>query len=226
MYGSRDLRLVSALFAAAIGLSCSGDSTRPQAKRIPTAVILTGNGQTGTVGASLPTPIGVTILDQNGYSLGGVAVTFAVTAGGGSLGSASVFSTADGTATTTWTLGPTAGINNNSVTVAITGYIGQLAAFTAGATSSAATQLQVAAQPSGTAQSGIALAIQPSVRLEDAFGNPAPHSGPSLLARLRLAPARLAGRSPLRQRMAWRLSRTSLLQVRRDPLHSDSRQAL
>ena len=51
------------------------------------------------------------VQDQNGDSLSGVTVTFAVTIGGGSISASSVTTNASGQAETTLTLGTTAGSN-------------------------------------------------------------------------------------------------------------------
>ena len=66
--------------------------------------------RSGTVGTALPTPIGVRVTDAGGDAVAGVAVTFAVTAGGGSVAAAAPVTTnAQGEASTTWTIGTVAG---------------------------------------------------------------------------------------------------------------------
>ncbi len=64
---------------------------------------------------------------------------------------------------------PVAGAN--SVTATSGTLTGSPVTFTATGNAGAATQLQMVTQPSPTAQSGVALAVQPAVRLADAFGN-------------------------------------------------------
>ena len=84
-----------------------------------TLVRLSGNAQTGTVGKELDNPFVAEVQDQNGDSLSGVTVTFAVTIGGGSISASSVTTDASGQAETTLTLGSTAG--SNRVTANVSG---------------------------------------------------------------------------------------------------------
>jgi len=71
--------------------------------------IVSGGSQAGAGATALPTPVVVKVTDQFGNGIPGQPVTFAVTAGGGSLsGSASATSDANGNATApAWTLGKT-----------------------------------------------------------------------------------------------------------------------
>src|SRR3712207_1518551 len=93
-----------ALFAATLIAGC-GDGGPPPPK--PTAVeIVAGATQTGTAGSPLTTTPSFVVRDQNGRPMAGVAVTVAVTAGGGTLTGAPT-RTAEGGSTSigTWTLG-------------------------------------------------------------------------------------------------------------------------
>jgi VCBS repeat-containing protein len=72
-------------------------------------VIVQGDGQGAAVGAVLPQSLTVRVTDTNGRPVQGQAVTFSVTAGGGSAAPASAVTTADGVASARWTLGPAAG---------------------------------------------------------------------------------------------------------------------
>ena len=75
----------------------------------PAAIALvSGGGQTGTVGATLPEPGRVRVTAADGLGTAGVAVTFAAPTGG-SVGSASVATDANGEAATSLTLGSTVG---------------------------------------------------------------------------------------------------------------------
>lgn len=65
-----------------------------------------GDDQTGVKGEPLPVSPAVRLLDANGHPAAEVQVTFAVTSGGGSVSPSTVRSSRDGTASTTWTLGP------------------------------------------------------------------------------------------------------------------------
>jgi Big-like domain-containing protein len=76
----------------------------------PTAFqIEVGDGQTGHVSQPLPTDPAVVVLDINGQPVKGVAVSWSVTGGGGRISQVSSITGTDGVATTTWTLGSTAG---------------------------------------------------------------------------------------------------------------------
>ena len=79
---------------------------------------LSGDGQEGAAGAALTEPLVVEVRDQNGNSLPGAAVTFAVTAGGGTLSAATATTDADGRTSTTLTLGSNPGMNTVRATVA------------------------------------------------------------------------------------------------------------
>ncbi len=63
----------------------------------------------------------------------------------------------------------------------------------------AASQLAITAQPSSTAQSGVAFAPQPVLQLEDASGNPVSQSGVVVTAAIATGGGRWVGRSPPRR---------------------------
>jgi len=71
-------------------------------------VVVSGDGQTGRVGTTLPQPATVRVTASDGQGAVGVPVTFAAPTGG-SVGPATVSTNADGEATTSLTLGTTAG---------------------------------------------------------------------------------------------------------------------
>jgi hypothetical protein len=70
-----------------------------------------GDGQTGAASAALATPLVVKVTDLNGNPVGGVSVTWQVTAGGGSVRPGVATSDTAGLARSTWTLGSAAGAN-------------------------------------------------------------------------------------------------------------------
>jgi hypothetical protein len=90
------------------------------AARTPSTVTATSpTTQTAQVGTAVATPPAVRVNDQTGQPVAGVAVTFAVTAGGGTLVGANATTNAQGIATvTSWTLGAVAGQNTVTATVA------------------------------------------------------------------------------------------------------------
>ena len=136
-----------------------------------TLAINAGNGQSATVNTAVTTPPSVVVRDVSSNPVAGVSVTFAVASGAGSvLPVTPVVTNASGVAAlTSWTMGTVAG--PNSITATSTGLTGSPVTFTATGTAGLATQLVIQTQPSAAAQSGVALAVQPVVRLADAFGN-------------------------------------------------------
>lgn len=176
MRSLRDLQLAGGMILGALGgAACSGDGdggSGPPA-RVPTTVNQSGNSQTGAAGAMLPSPISVTVRDQDGDPMSGVSVTFAVASGGGSLGTPNATTNSSGVASTTWTLGTAVGTNNNSASVTVAGYGGPSVGFMASATAGAAASI---AKTSGDAQTGEvtqATTVQPRVTVRDAFNNAA-----------------------------------------------------
>jgi len=80
--------------------------------------IVSGNGQGGAVGTELPAALTVRVTDSGARPVAGVTVTWAVTAGGGTVTPASSVTDSGGAANTRWTLGATAGANRATATVA------------------------------------------------------------------------------------------------------------
>ena len=81
--------------------------------------IVSGNNQRGDPGTELADPLVVEVLDEDGDVVSGVAVTFSVTAGGGSLSDTSVDTNSRGRAQTYLTLGDEPG--RNSVRASVSG---------------------------------------------------------------------------------------------------------
>ncbi|MCI0436986.1 MAG: Ig-like domain-containing protein [Gemmatimonadetes bacterium] len=74
-------------------------------------VLVSGDAQTGTAGASLPAPLVMRVTDSGGNPVAGATVTFTVTGGGGSFSPTSAVTGATGLAQSTWTLGSVPGAN-------------------------------------------------------------------------------------------------------------------
>ncbi len=128
--------------------------------------------QSVAAGTAVAAPPTVRVTDAGGNPVSGVAVTFTVTTGGGSIAPASpatVTTNASGVAAlTSWTLGAVAGAN--AVTATATGLTGSPVTFAATGTIGAATQLGLLTQPAG-AVSGVVLTTQPVIEIRDAAGN-------------------------------------------------------
>ena len=100
--------------------------------RVATAPVkISGDTQQGSSGTTLAQPFVVEVRDGDSTAFAGVPVTFAVTAGGGTLSVTSTTTDANGRAESTLALGNTAG--TNTVRVSVQG-ISQVATFTAVAT--------------------------------------------------------------------------------------------
>lgn len=135
--------------------------------------IVAGNGQSGPVSTELPQDLVVQVRDAQGNAVPGVAVTWVIGAGGGSVTPATSTTDADGRSSAAWTLGDAPGSNTVSAVVSGIG----VAEFGATATAGAPARLSVQTQPSPTTVSGATLAQQPVIQLLDAQGNPAQQSG-------------------------------------------------
>lgn len=114
LVGNRTLQFTSGVLAVAtsstIGL-VAGPATTIQ------DVSATSGDQT----VSSATVIQVRVVDQSGNPVAGVTVAFTVVAGGGSCGPSTAVTDASGLASTTWTIGATAGAsgsNNNELDAA------------------------------------------------------------------------------------------------------------
>ena len=84
----------------------------------PTIITLNGgDGQTAAAGAAVAVAPSARVTDAHDNPVSGVAVTFAVVSGGGSITGASTTTNASGIATAgTWTLGTVAGVNTLTAT--------------------------------------------------------------------------------------------------------------
>ena len=129
-------------------------------------VIVSGNGQGGTVGETLDDPYVVRVTDADGTPVAGVTVAWAVTSGGGSVGAGSSTTNSSGQASTTHTLGT--GTGSQSVRATVAGL--PTVTFTATAAAGAPAELVFTTQPSDAAMGET---ISPPVRVtvRDRFGN-------------------------------------------------------
>ncbi|HMU61680.1 MAG TPA: hypothetical protein PKA66_07850, partial [Gemmatimonadales bacterium] len=182
----------NSLIASSSGFSVTFQATGSSS----TATTLLANAplaQNGTAGLPVGSPPSVKVTDVNGNPVSGVAIGFTVTGGGGSvLPVTPVATNAAGIASLSqWVLGPAAGAN--SVTANAAGLTPSSLTFGATGAPGAPAQLQVQQQPSASAQSGVPLATQPTVRLADAFGNPVTATGTVVTAGLASGSGTLGG---------------------------------
>lgn len=122
------LRRSSAVALSLFVLAGCGEDTVTPEESVPVVAMRGGDAQTGDVGAALPNPVVVSV-SRDGSALAGASVSWSVTAGGGSVSPATSATGADGTASTVWTLGPTAGANR--LQAAVAGATGSPVAFSA-----------------------------------------------------------------------------------------------
>jgi hypothetical protein len=131
---------------------------------------VSGNNQSGTVGTPLSNPLTVKVTDANGKPVSGVAVTFAVQSGGGSLSATKATSDASGLASTTLTLGTTVGLN---VVTASSGTLaGSPVTFNLSGLAGPASALFAVSGSPQNGSAGQPLASPFTVKASDAYGNP------------------------------------------------------
>lgn len=139
----------------------------------PSVVLaVTPTSQQATTGSTVPAPPGVSVRDQNNNPVQGVAVNFAVTSGGGSVTPATVVTGSNGEATlSSWTVGPSPGVN--TVTATVSGL--PPVAFSANAIAPPSVQpasVQAITATSQQAPAGSAVAEAPGVIVRDQSNAP------------------------------------------------------
>ncbi len=162
-----------AAVAAGLVFGCSGDGGSGPSQEATTIAVASGSVQNGTVGTALPTPIGVRVTDAGGDPVAGVAVTFAVTDGGGAVAAAAPVTTnTQGEASTTWTIGTVSGVNNNVATATAAGLSGSPVTFRASGNAGAPVKVTAV---SGNNQNAVLFqgtAAPLVAEVTDAYGNP------------------------------------------------------
>jgi dipeptidyl aminopeptidase/acylaminoacyl peptidase len=149
---------------------CDGTEPQPQPEVQPEVRVTAGTSTsvTGTVGTEVQPAPSVRATDEHGRPLAGVAITFKVVSGGGTIGGGTVTTAPDGSAALgKWTLGPTPGTQTLSA-----GAGGQAdVVFTALASAGPVAQITPTSGNNQLAGVGQPLE-QPLVALAaDAFGN-------------------------------------------------------
>ena len=151
-----DLTLGSSVGAMTVTIRCGSQTATLTATKTATSAASIGaasvTDQSGTTSATVGAPPSVLVLDDLGNPVSGVSISWAVTAGGGSVNTTGATTTnASGLATlTSWTLGASAGLN--TVTATSAGLSGSPVTFNANASASAPTQIAVTG---GGAQTGV-----------------------------------------------------------------------
>ncbi|MEO5870527.1 MAG: Ig-like domain-containing protein [Gemmatimonadaceae bacterium] len=131
-----------------------------------------GNGQSAVGGSPVPTPPSVVVRDQFSNPVSGVAVTFAVASGGGSITGSSATTDASGVAAVgSWTLGTTPGTNTLTASSAAVGGGTITITFTATSTVGPPATVAVFLGDGQAVPAGTAVPTQPSVVVKDLNGN-------------------------------------------------------
>jgi len=136
---------------------------------VPAAITVNaGNNQSATVNTNVALAPSVFVKDQFGNTVAdGTPVTFAVASGGGSVVGGSTTATSGIATLGSWKLGTTAGIN----TLSVTSGTAPAATISATGTPDVPAALTVIAGNNQSAKANTNVAIAPSVRVKDQFGN-------------------------------------------------------
>jgi hypothetical protein len=108
-------RLLVLLAACLVWSGCQLSTDAPTAQ---TAAINGGDDQTAPVSTAFPEPLSVIVVDQYGFVMQNIQVTWAVRTGGGTLSATDTKTSADGIASVVFTAGATPGISTITATVA------------------------------------------------------------------------------------------------------------
>ena len=156
------MRAIRTLLAGLLLAAC-GDSTGSSAPAAVQAV--SGSGQAAVVGLLATNPLVVRVTSAGGNPVQGVAVTWTVASGGGSLTAASTVTGADGQAQVQWTLGTRA--EAQTVTATVEG----LAPATFTITPAAGPFARVSLSPDSTEMGAVGLSVTLRATWMDAYGN-------------------------------------------------------
>jgi hypothetical protein len=153
--------------AASVGLNSVGFTHTADAANPTVLVLVSGNNQTGSVGAPLADSLVVRLEDANGNGVGGKAITWVPSLGSGSVQPKTVNTNPNGLAKTQWTLGSKA--DTDLLVNAVFSGLPSVP-FTATAAAGAPTKLAFTQAPVNTSAGAT---ITPAVRvtIQDAAGN-------------------------------------------------------
>jgi len=167
----------ASLAALMLVASCTDTSNAPSGRGLPISLsVFSGNNQSGPVGQELPQPIKVLATDGNNQPIANQVVNFVVTAGDGSVFAGTALTNANGIAAEVWRLGTVAGSTQTVEVRAVApdGTKQVFGVFTANALAGPPDTIVVNGGNNQSAPVNAAVAIAPSVRLADQYGNPVP----------------------------------------------------
>ena len=151
-----------------VAAGCGGGGTEPPSPSVVVAV--TANPLASVVGSTLGATPTFEVRSSKGAPLAGIAVSVAVSSGGGALVGAPTLSIAGPTPIGQWTLGTTSGPQTVTVTVANVAPL----VFTANAAAGPATQFAIVDGNAQFGSQGAPTSAPLRVRARDTFGNPVP----------------------------------------------------
>lgn len=162
------------LTIALIGASCD-QSVGLQSGPPVSELIVSGQDQVGLVGHQLPEPVTVKVADAWNTPIENQPVVFKVLSGGGTVPTLLVRTSPDGVAMSNWTLGTSSSedqVLQVQVINEITRDLLLIAEVHATAQPGNVSSLQKTAGDNQTATVGTAVAIAPTVKAVDQYGNP------------------------------------------------------
>jgi N-acetylneuraminic acid mutarotase len=166
------------LGATLLAAGCGQEATAPVAVGPISLSLVSGDGQSGAVGAELPLPLVVKTTTPTGAPIRDLTVNFRVTSGGGSVFAGSASTSGLGIAQDYWTLGTSTAVSQTLEVRAVIPSSGQkqvLGVFTATALPGPATQIAVQTGDGQAAPAGSNVPIAPAVQVSDQYDNPVPN---------------------------------------------------
>ncbi|HEY6922878.1 MAG TPA: Ig-like domain-containing protein [Steroidobacteraceae bacterium] len=151
---------------------CGSNGTAPATPTPSMIALVSGDGQSGTVGKPLPQALVVRVTDKSDAGVAGVAVSWTISAGAGHLSATATQTDAQGRASVTWTLGPAAGSSNNSVQASASGLTGSPVTFRASGLAAAASAIFLVSGNDQSANVGQALPKALAVQVTDSAAVP------------------------------------------------------
>ena len=163
------------LSATVTGLTGSPVAFVASATVPPTQMLAAGGiDQVGTAGQVLGQSLDVQVLDASNAPVQGVTVNWQVIAGGGTLGAGTSLTDASGVASTSLTVGTTAGVDNQGVRASVAGTAIPPVDFTASVAAAAAAKIALSSGNMQTGVVGMPLPQPIAVVVRDQYDNPVP----------------------------------------------------